>query len=76
MFPQDIALRVGVDKNRYLLRSRQHRYAWTPGGTELHGERGLKNLFEQLALVDAGRRTNAKALAALKQDDLIGVLGG
>src|SRR5229473_5461016 len=69
--------RVGVnEKNFRSLRSRQNGDAWPPGGTEFHRERRLENLFEQLALINACRRADAQAAAALHQDDLIGILGG
>src|SRR2546429_3789318 len=39
--------------------SRQNGDPWPPGGTEFHGERRLENLFEQFALINACRGTNA-----------------
>ena len=47
-----------------------------PDEPSLHGERCLENLFEQFALVDAGGRADAQALAFLQQHDLVGVLAG
>ena len=56
------------------LRSRQNGDPWPPGGTEFHGERGLENLFEQFALINARGGTNAQTSAALHQHNLIGIL--
>ena len=58
---------------KLLLPIRQNRHTRAAGRAELHGERGLENLFEQFALVDAGRGTDAQAAAALHQDNLIRV---
>src|SRR6266403_1803020 len=58
------------------LRSRQNGDSWPPGGTEFHGERGLENLFEQFALINARGGTNAQTSAALHQHNLIGILRG
>lgn len=59
-----------------LLRSGQNIHARAAGWALLDGKLRLENLFEQFALVHGGWRTDAKALAALEQDDLIGVLRG
>ena len=42
----------------------------------LDGKLCLENLFKQFALVHGGRWTDAKALATLQEEDLIGVLRG
>ena len=60
-------MKLGVGKKRD---------ARPAGRGHLHGQRRLKNLFEQLALENASRRAHAKALAFLQQDDLIGVFPG
>ena len=64
-----------VANPNYLLFGR-HAHAGTAGRAELHGERRLKNLFEQFALEDRGGRSNAKTFAFLEKRDLIGVLAG
>ena len=53
---------------------RRHIHTRTARRAELHGERRLKNLFEQFALEDGRRRSNAKTLALLKKSDLVSVL--
>jgi hypothetical protein len=59
-----------------LLTFGRHIHTRTAGRAELHGERRLKNLFEQFALEDARGRSNAKTFALLKKCNLIGVLAG
>src|SRR6266566_3597848 len=54
--------------------SRQNGDPWPPRGTEFHGERRLENLFEQFALINVCRGTNAQTSAALHQHNLIGIL--
>src|SRR5260370_5088527 len=75
--------RVGVNEKRPSasadapsLCSRKNSDAWPPVGAELHRERRLENLFEQLALIDARGRTDTQAAAALHQDDLVGIFRG
>ncbi len=64
------------EKNCRQLRSRQDRDARPPVGTHFYAERRLENLFEQFALIDASRRTDAQAAAALHQNHLVRVFGG
>jgi len=71
--PHGEARRLGEQENLYLFFGR-HIHTGTARRAELHGERRLKNLFEQFALEDARGRSNAKTLALLKQRDLVGVL--
>ena len=54
----------------------QNVHARPAARTLLDGERGLKNLFEQIALKNAGRWADAQALAFLQQDDLVGIFAG
>jgi len=42
----------------------------------LDGQRRVKNLFQQVALINAGWRTYAQALAFLEKHNLIGVFRG
>src|ERR1700722_7971677 len=65
--------RLGEQEKRYLLFGR-HVHTRTAGRAELHGERRLKNLFEQFALEDGCRRSNAKTFALLKKSNLGGIL--
>src|SRR5690349_17758383 len=48
----------------------------TAGRPEFHGELCLKNLFEQFALEYARGRSDTKALAFLKESDLVSILPG
>ena len=59
-----------------LLTFGRHIHTRTARRAELHGERRLKNLFEQFALEDARGRSNAKTFALLKKRNLIGILAG
>src|SRR5579863_4917230 len=65
---------AGVDAKK--LSCRQNVYARPATRTLLNGERGLENLFEQIALENAGWGSDAQALAFLQQDDLVGVFAG
>src|ERR1700686_39063 len=67
--------RLGERWNRYLF-CRRHVHTGAARRAEFHGERRLKNLFEQLALEDACGRSNTKTFALLKKRDLVGVLAG
>jgi hypothetical protein len=71
--PQPEPQRWGEQGNRYLF-CRRHIHTRTARRAELHGERRLKNLFEQFALEDGRRRSNAKTFALLKKSDLVSVL--
>src|SRR5579859_6428317 len=65
---------AGVDAKK--LSCRQNVYARPATRTLINGERGLENLFEQIALENAGWGSDAQALAFLQQDDLVGVFAG
>ena len=64
------------EKSCRRLATRQHGDARPPVGTHLYPERRLKNLFEQFALINRGRRANAEAAAVLHQNHLVRVFGG
>ena len=59
-----------------LRQSRQDAHARAAGRARLHGKLCLENLFEQIALIYACRRTDPQALAFLQQDDLIRIFTG
>src|SRR5579859_574475 len=71
--PQGEPRRWGERWNSYSFCSR-HIHARTARRAEFHGERRLKNLFEQFALEDACGRPDAKTFALLKESNLVGVL--
>ena len=67
---------VGAFGSREIREPGPQTHARPTGGSGFDVERRLKNLFEQLSLINRGRRPDAQALAAVKQDDLIGEFGG
>ena len=65
-----------MNKERLLILQAACSHADGQNEPSLHGEWRLKNLFEQFALKDGCRRSNAKTFALLKESDLVGVLAG
>src|SRR6266571_2699977 len=59
------------ERVKRLLRSSQNGDTRPPRGAELHRERCLENLFKQFAPINAGRRAEAQAPAAVHEHDLI-----
>src|ERR1700694_5743424 len=53
------------------LASRKDANMRTPGHGNFHRKLGLKNLFQQFALIDICGRTDSEAFAALEEHDLV-----
>src|SRR5258708_22510925 len=65
----------GARVNEKILRTWQQIHTRTTVRTLLDGQRRVKNLFQQITLIDACGRAYAQALAFLQQHDLISIFG-
>lgn len=61
----------GLRITRQLLGPAQ-RHARTPIGTEIHVQRSVKNLLQQIPVVNFGRRANPQTLPLVHQNDPVG----
>jgi hypothetical protein len=67
---------VGAFGSRDIREPGPQTHARPAGGSRFDFERRLKNLFEQLSLINPRGRAHAQAFAAMKQHNLIGEFGG